>query len=192
MVQITRSNPKAFEIIADNLRGLSGVTAEVGWFENKTYDDGTPIAGIAAVQEYGATISHPGGTPIGPHGFVSKAVGSGLPVTEAHTIVIPPRPFMRPTIAEKKDSWLKKMANGAKKILRGEMDAQTVLEAVGHDAAGDITKTISSIHSPPLKKATIRARLNRKSDKKTIGLLDKPLIDTGKLFDSIDVRLGKG
>lgn len=48
---------------ADLLKKLRGFSVKAGWFENAKYDDNKPVAGIAAVQDGGATISHPGGTP---------------------------------------------------------------------------------------------------------------------------------
>lgn len=64
----------------------------------------TSSAAYAAIQEFGGTIQHPGGTPyfIGKDGkpvFVSNQ-GQGahhaLPVTKPHVIEIPARPYMRP------------------------------------------------------------------------------------------------
>jgi phage gpG-like protein len=63
----------------------------------------TSSAEYAAIQEFGGTIQHPGGTPYfmkdGKPVFVSNQ-GQGahhaLPVTKPHAIVIPARPYMRP------------------------------------------------------------------------------------------------
>ena len=35
---------------------LKDFDIRAGWFENSRYDDNTPIAGIAAIQNYGAHI----------------------------------------------------------------------------------------------------------------------------------------
>lgn len=48
----------------------------VGWFPDDLYPDGTPVAFVAATQEYGAPRAS-----------------------------IPPRPFFRTMIAEKQDTW---------------------------------------------------------------------------------------
>lgn len=53
-------------------------TLRVGFLENATYPDGTPVAMIAAIQDYGA-----------------PSVG------------IPPRPFFRNMIADKQSEWPK-------------------------------------------------------------------------------------
>lgn len=77
-------------------------------------------APYAAIQEYGGTINHPGGTPyfIGKDGlarFVSKQ-GEGafhhLPVTKPHTITLPERPYMRPALAAKRQR-IRELIKGA-------------------------------------------------------------------------------
>lgn len=54
MAQITRSNPKAFEAIYLHLSQLAKVQGKVGWFESSKYEDGTPVAYVAAIQELGS------------------------------------------------------------------------------------------------------------------------------------------
>lgn len=34
--------------------GIDGYTSKVGWFESAKYEDGTPVAGVAAVHEFGS------------------------------------------------------------------------------------------------------------------------------------------
>ena len=84
-------------------------------------------APYAAIQEYGGTINHPGGTPyfIGKDGkarFVSKS-GFGayhnLPVTKPHTITLPERPYMRPALAEKKQEGIALVAKAVSHVLKG-------------------------------------------------------------------------
>lgn len=92
---------------------------------------------------------------------------------------IPPRPFMRPTIEAKKQEWLSLAANRTKKIIDGKKTLIDVLDELGQKAAGDIRKTIKEVVSPPLSPITIAIRLIQKSNKKEIGKLTKPLVDTG-------------
>lgn len=78
MATLTISGGKALEA---KLRELSekvtkAATLRVGFLEGAKYPDGTPVAMVAAIQEYGAP-------------------GAG----------IPPRPFFRSMIAAKKDRW---------------------------------------------------------------------------------------
>lgn len=191
MVKITRRNPKAFAEIANRLKSLDGTSAKAGWFETSKYENGTPVAYVAAIQEYGAHINHPGGTPYkivnGKAVFVRKdsPEAASLPVTKPHPIVIPPRPFMRPTVVRETQNWLKYLAQGAKAVLNGKIAAPVVMEAIGLRAAADIAKSITLVFSPPLKRGTIRARMRARSDQKTVGLLDKPLLDSGKMYEEI-------
>lgn len=130
---------------------------KVGWLESDKYDDGTPVAYVAAIQEFGSA----------PQG-------------------IPPRPFMRPTIAEKEVEWGKIAAGYAKMMLNGKIDGATALDSLGGSAAGDIAKTISKIQTPKLKDSTIKARLRKMADGKTIGNLTKPLVESGLMFDTLN------
>lgn len=54
MATVTRSKPDAFENLNLKLKELEGVTAQVGWFPSAKYEDGTPVAYVAAIQEYGS------------------------------------------------------------------------------------------------------------------------------------------
>jgi len=192
MAKVTRTNPNIFSVVAKGLDALDGLQAKAGWFQSAVYQNGKPVAYIAMIQEYGATISHPGGTPYiitsdGMAKFVSKSSpqAAGLPVTKAHTITIPPRPFMRPTVSREKNNWLKMLENGAKAVLSGKISAKDVLDTVAARAAKDIAKTIASIQSPPLARSTIQKRIARKSSKAVTATLTKPLVDTGMMITSV-------
>src|ERR1700761_5955410 len=148
MASLKRQNPKAFEQLSVKLKELDGLELRVGWFESPRYEDGTPVAGVAAVQEFGAHINHPGGTPyaIGPDGravFVSNnlPLAAKLPKTKPHQIVIPPRPFMRPTVERERNNWMSLLAAGARAIARGGRTGAQVMDAFGSKVAGDIAKS---------------------------------------------------
>lgn len=183
-------DPSVFARLESSLASLDGLIGKAGWFPGSVYESGEPVAYIAAVQEFGATISHPGGTPykIGADGkavFVSKANGAGLPVTKSHTIVIPPRPFMRPTVDRMQQKWTDMLASGARSVLAGKTDAKSVMEAVVLNAAAEIARSISQVFTPPLKASTIAKRRNALTDKKTVGSLTKPLVDSGKMISDV-------
>jgi hypothetical protein len=190
---MTQSNPKGLEVILQHLKELENKEGKVGWFPSSVYEDGKPVAQIAVVQEYGATIHLPGGTPykITPEGavFVKKSEGAALPVTKPHTIVIPARPFMRPTIDREKNNWMNFFGQGIKKILEGKTTAINVLDILVQRARGDVQKTISQVTTPPLKPGTIRARLRKRSNKNLVGDLHKPLIDTALMFNSVEGKV---
>lgn len=109
--------------------GFANRVAKVGWFPSAQYEDGTPVAYVAAIQEFGSPENG-----------------------------IPPRPFMRQTVEDKKGDWTKQMVGGMKKVVRGQMSADDVLEAVGTLVAADITKTIAAGDFTALSAATLAQR----------------------------------
>lgn len=140
------------------LRQLDGVVGKVGWFENSRYPDDkrTPVAAVAAQNELGNPSKR-----------------------------IPARPFILPTIHEKSNEWAKIVENGSRAVIEGRRSMTDVMEVLGQKAAADIRKKISTIWEPPLSPYTIAARLSRKTNKKTIGNLTKPLIDTGLMYGTL-------
>jgi hypothetical protein len=142
--------------LQDALNQLDKKVAKVGWFTDAKYEKGTQVAYVAAIQEYG---------------YPSKN--------------IPPRPFFRPTIATKQNEWSKIIESGSRGVLNGRNTVYDVFEGLGQRVAGDVRKTISLITTPPLKPATIAARLNRRANGKTVGNLTKPLIDTGHMYGTL-------
>lgn len=139
--------------------GEGDLVGKVGWFEGAKYEDGTPIAYVAAIQEFGTTSNG---------GF------------------IPPRSFFRTTIAEKRAEWMDYARRGAKAMLKGET-LRNVLDIIGARARGDVQHKIKQINSPALADSTMAARLYRRRQKnaraKTAST--KPLIDTGMMLASI-------
>lgn len=108
---------------------FEGLVAQVGFPSGKNYPDGTSVAYVAAIHEFGAPA-----------------------------VNIPPRPFMQPTIKAQKDEWTKIIANAIPKVVAGKLSATDVLDLVGIKASADIQETISKVSSPPLKPETIRRK----------------------------------
>lgn len=115
---------------------------------------------------------------------------------------VPARPFIKPTIIEKLDSWRDIATRKARQVILGKATATDLMEALGQKAAGDITKTIKNLWSPALSPATIRARISkytsdselkestRKRRKKQVKKFVsagfyKPLIDTGLMISTL-------
>ncbi len=140
------------------LRSVKRMQTKVGWFPGAKYEDGTPVAYVAVIQEYGATL--PNGT-------------------------IPPRSFMRTTVEEKKEEWSKIAQSGAKAVTSGKVTVRNVMEGIGMAVAGDIRKKITEITTPPLKESTIRAKKAKLAEGKKVGSLTKPLIETGLMMESL-------
>lgn len=146
-MKLQRTPGPARERLRVLIQGLGTMKGRVGWFESSKYPDGTPVAYIAAIHEFG----YPGGN-------------------------IPPRPTMRPTIEAQRHTWSTMFGQGAKAILAGNETPHTVMEKMGLLAAADIRKAIASLTSPPLKPETIKNRLRQRADGETVGGLDKPLV----------------
>lgn len=94
---------------------------------------------------------------------------------EYGTATIPPRPFFRNTIAQHKDEWPKQAAemlevNGG--------DVRQTLADMGEVVKGQIKMTIQDFREPPNAAATVKKKG-----------FDKPLIDTGTLWRSIDYEV---
>lgn len=174
-------------------------TLEVGWDDRATYPDGTPVGKIARVQEYGAVINHPGGTRYITDAVVKKRgrlmvttrfVGPSFQgdtlTTGAHKIVIPPRPFIRPTVMQHQTEWNAFI----KKQLEAGVNIEDALERLGMMIVGQIQQAIRNVQKPPLAAATIRRRAKKGfSDG---GTLTKPLIDTGQMLRTVRAQVITG
>lgn len=183
------------QVQLENLRRrfTEKATIRVGWDERTNYPDGTPVFKVARAQEYGATINHPGGTRYITDAIVTRRkklimttqfvgpdfVGEAM-TTKAHTIVIPPRPFLRPAIAENADSWLAKIRDDIEKT---DYPLDVILERLGARMVGDIQKAIKAVQQPPLAKSTIQKRL--KKGFSDLSTATKPLIDTGLMLRTV-------
>lgn len=155
-MKITRTSSPAAKILHDTIVQLNRKRAKVGWFESAKYPDGTPVAYVAAIQEYG-----------------SPAQG------------IPPRPHKRLTVEKNEQAWKATIASGAKAVLKGIATGASVMEAIGLKAAGDWRKAIATLKEPALKESTVAARKYKRADKKTTGNLTKPLVDTGTMLNTL-------
>lgn len=163
MVRVVRK-PGPGRLVLDRLlENADGKVGKVGFFESAKYEDGTPVAYVAAINEFGY-----------PEGG------------------IPSRSFMRTTIAAEKKNWKLLATSGARAILAGNYTIADVLEGIGLQAAGDIRKTISNIWSPKLADATIAARVRKRADGKTVGNLNKPLVDSGYMLSQVNNTVEDG
>ncbi|AUR84334.1 neck protein [Vibrio phage 1.054.O._10N.261.52.A1] len=149
------------------------------------YEDGTHIATVAAAQEFGANINHPGGTPYGyatekdaSNGrvrFLKKGQGYAvLGETSAHNISIPERSFLRSGVADSEKGIKKIYENMMPKVVDGSMDIDTMQKLVGELCVGNIVSKIESGIGPPNASSTVR----KKGSSNT-------LIDSGTLRQSI-------
>jgi hypothetical protein len=116
-MSILSGGDKLEAILADLAKKVSNASVlEVGFFEDATYPDGTPVALVAAVNEYGAP---------------SRG--------------IPPRPFMRTTIAENSGHW---GSDVAKLLAANGMDAKVALGLMGIEIQEEVEQSIIDMDSP--------------------------------------------
>ena len=155
MATFKRQGP-GIKVLEKALENISGMTTSVGWFPGAKYQDGTPVAYVATIQEYGSPMNG-----------------------------IPPRSFMRTTIAEKENEWAKLARSGAKAIIAENASPKMVMTGLGLAASGDIRKKITEINSPPLKASTIAARKRKLSKGKEVGGLTKPLVESSLMLTTL-------
>ena len=158
------------------LKELERHSLKVGWVAGKQYP-GTRMttAQVAAISEFGAPAKN-----------------------------IPPRPIIRPTIIKDRNKWSKITTQESKNVISGKSTVKNLYEVLGNFASGDIRKMITTIKTPPLKPATIRARertYTRKSNKAErqaqiaqrmqSTTLAKPLVFTKVLLNSCTYEVSK-
>ena len=147
--------------LSKRFKYLQNASVSVGWHEDSKYDDGTQIAEIAAIQEYGT--------------------GDGK---------IPPRSFMRSTANEKlKTVWLVNLKKVIAHYVSKGGDLSQLYGKFGASISGDIAEKITQIWTPPLAESTVKNRVSRKSKKATTESLTKPLIDTGVMLASLSFKV---
>lgn len=139
-----------------SVKSADGIKTQTGWFESAKYSDGVPVAGIAAQNEYGNP-----------------------------KLNIPARPTIRPTITEKSPEWDRLLFEGAKAVVEGRRTMFQVMEALGLKSSADIKNAIAQYNDIPLKDATVKARMRKKADGKTVGSLTKPLVDEAIMINTL-------
>ncbi|MDS7935664.1 hypothetical protein RMB03_17415 [Acinetobacter sp. V91_7] len=172
--------------LAKIAQGRAGV--RVGVLENATYPDGTSVAHVATIHEYGAEIQVPEHTTtiyrtIKDNGefnrngrFVRKEKSNFATthIVPAHTISIPARAPIRRTIAEHSGEWIKSIGDMVTKT----RDIHRSLALLGEQIKGDMTETILTYTDPPNAPSTVK----RKG-------FNAPLRDTSRLSRSISYEV---
>ncbi|MCC8385312.1 hypothetical protein GPY51_21940 [Photorhabdus laumondii subsp. laumondii] len=147
--------------------------------------DGTPLVVIGAVNEFGATIQHPGGTSYGYKDEKSARDGKvrflkngqgllQMGVTGPHTINIPERSFLRVPIRQNQDNIKKAFRLLTGQVARGDITAFQMLDQIGAKVAGYCKEAISAGIEPANAKSTVKAKGS-----------STPLIDDGILRAAI-------
>lgn len=151
----------------------SAKVLRVGFLEGSTYPNGTTVATVAAIQEYGAPRAH-----------------------------IPPRPFFRNMIAAKKGEWPAAIAALFKKHdydARATLDEagagiagqlRRSIVDTNEPALSPVTLMLRKMfgNHPEMIRARDVADARRRvaAGESYAGVSTKPLVWTGHLFDSVD------
>jgi hypothetical protein len=162
--------------------GKGGVKAiDVGFFPSAKYPDGTPVAYVAAINEFGVTFTHPGGTPYkiinGKAVFVKKGTPGIAGITKAHLITIPERPAIR--IANKENQKVLSL------IIKKNIDPKKMIVdkklagLLGASQQSAIQKSIVNLKDPPNTASTIRQK----------GGKANPLVNTGFEVRSVTFKV---
>ena len=130
-MKITQDNSgsKALEKLAGQMKRAK---LEVGFFESATYPDGTPVAYVAAIQEFG--------NPAGNN---------------------PSRPFFRNAISQH-DGWKDLASKAMNAVVEGRMGLDQALNQMGLKMAADVKDSITDGSYEALKQSTLDARQSRK------------------------------
>lgn len=121
-------DPKALDRLRQRLVGDNRVV-NVGVPEGKREEDGTPVAMIAAVHEFG-----------------SPSQG------------IPERPFLRVAVQRNRQKYVRLNRINLVKMLRGQATVDQALGQLGEMAKGDVQVEIRNGDFTPLKPATIKRK----------------------------------
>lgn len=154
-------NPEGHKKLKRILAELQDLEVRVGWFETNYYplEKGrkpVPVAYVATIHEWGDPESG-----------------------------IPARPFMRPTVARERKNWEAYVASAAKDVVAGTLSMEDMFEALGLNVSGEIARSIAAVTAPELKKATIAAKRRKMANTGLTGRLDKPLVETGLMIDTV-------
>ena len=129
LAKVIRTPGAAGQRLQAALSQLGKKAVRIGVFESARYEDGTPVAGVAAVQELGSPVNN-----------------------------TPPRSFMRSTAEDKKQEWADLGKQGMVAVLSGTESVDSVMEKIGLVAAGQVRAKIGSITQPALAQSTIDAK----------------------------------
>lgn len=161
MATVRRTEGDARKKLDAAIKFLAENEAAAGWFDSSVYPDGTPVAYVAVIQEFGSPQQN-----------------------------IPSRSFQRLTIAEQKQNWAVLFAQGSRQVLNGKLTGKQFLDSFGLQVAGDMRKTISNITEPALADSTIAARASKRGvDVDAVN--KDPLRDTGYMVSTLNNQTRK-
>ena len=138
----------------------------IGWFEDQTYYDGTSIANVAKWNEFGTRQG------------------------------VPQRPFLRTSIMENEKKWHELLKTLVQRAIDEDKSMDKALLVFGEQVKADIQETIlAGGWKPNAKISQTGGWMRNKISGKPFYVKGKggkqPLIDTGTMLRSIEVRTGE-
>ena len=128
-------------------------------------------------------------------GIWSKATrdGGGASVAEYAsfnefgTTKIPPRPFLRPAMEERREEWTEAVAGSMSASLKGgQFSNRSVLEVIGRNAVKDVQLRIMSNTPPPNAPSTVARKKAKGIDPV------RTLYETGLMHASVEYKIEEG
>jgi len=157
-IEIKIKKTKVAQALQRSIRDLEKHAVKVGWVVRDTYP-GTleTVASVAAGNEFGVPAKR-----------------------------IPPRPFLRPTIAAKQNIWRRTIQHAVRQAIEGEIEPIQVWSIIGFRAQGHFQKAIKAVISPPLARYTIQKRIEKLArGSRFAASIEKPLIETGHMLTTL-------
>lgn len=154
-----KKNTKEWDRMKARLMKTAPRQIDVGWFEEAVYPDGTPVAWIAMLNEYGYMTT---GKYQGYH---------------------PPRPFFRTFLKEFITNTVlmnSKIAPKVAAVAEGKLTWAALHREIGQQLVDWVKKKILETKSPHNTPLTI-----------SLKGFDDPLIETGKMYDTVRYKLSR-
>lgn len=150
------------------------IMVRAGVLEGATTTDGKPVAQYAAYNEFGAAV------PVTRKmwGFFLHKYGVPL---KKQRLVIPARPFMRNTLSEQREAWVR----GVAAMLKAGRSPEEALQTAGSRMAEDIRAKILSNMEP--RNSGFTERLKNEQEAGRAGTL----VNTGALVRAIHFEVEK-
>lgn len=180
------SNKKAWQALTSI---KNNYTIQAGWFENSRYNDGTPIGGIAAVQNFGAKI------PVTDklRGYFGANYNIHFKKSTQY-LIIPPTHFMEACTNKNTEKWKAQIQQAWASVFLGNIEPDKAMDNIGGIIEGDIAQAIKDVSGPPLSPITIQMRLGTYADKKPpkdMSGISKRLQSTGLMWTSVSHKVEK-
>lgn len=182
-----KKNVKLWNHLTQQLKDFD---IQAGWYENTRYSDNTPVAGIAAVQNFGAHIIQ--NVTDKQRAFLHYAGIHLKKDTNTLNIVIPPTHFMdNAKDRVQGQEGLEILQMELLRVLEGKQTMEQATNRLGLWLQGVVQEEIKKVNSPPLSPTTIELREKQyktKSKKGNIGGA-KRLNSTGIMFSTVQSKV---